>query len=1080
MLPRTALLLALSSLLWPADAQAPQSALPPGTQQPGSVNGASAAPRTVRGRVQRRIGIGGAQATQNAPLATTPEPAYTGMGSLTNNQIIFDTWNGGNSSTDDGDRVEQLGVSGSSVISGSLIDLGDGSQSSYSGLNYLISGIAVDTAKGEYFAAVDNNSPTYDLTIQEGSLSGTGGLTKVFTIPLPDADDPNNTGTFAILEGLAIDAQTNTLYYAQAAENAETGDTVVADTGIYKATINADGSIANPTLLTQTSAGLVNPDYLVIDSADNLAFFTDSIVAGFGFPATDNLDEVNLLTGHVTVLIENYFATSDQNDLMQGLAINGHTLYMATVDYSDNTSTNNAIVAIPFTVTGTGSAATATAGTPTKLYSGTGADQPVDIKIDAAHGIFYTTGEQFVTTGEYYGAVYEGSLNGGSSLNEVLSMSTIVTNGDAAQDTDPTQLVLLTQPTVSASGTATAISGGSAVTVDSGVTVADADGQNLASATVSIASGAGTGDMLSFTSQDGITGSFSSGTLTLSGNASPADYQSALDSVTFSTTSASATARTLDWAVSDGVVSSATATSTVDVHIAPTVTAGATVTFDSGGNPVALDSGLTVTDASSSTLISATVSIASGFGSGDTLNFINQNGITGSFGAGVLTLTGTSSLLNYQAALDSVTFSTTSTSTTSRTIDWTVSDGVTSSNTVTSTVDVLLPPAITSAGSTTFTVGSSGSFTVTASGYPSPTFSETGALPSGVTLNSAGVLSGTPAAGTGGTYPLTITASNGIGTNATQSFTLTVNQAPAVTSASSTTFTTGTAGSFTVTASGYPAPTFSETGILPTGVSMTSSGVLSGIPAAGTGGTYPLTITASNGVGSPATQSFTLTVDQSPAITSASSATFAAGSAGSFTVTTSGYPKSAISETGVLPSGVTLVDNGNSTATLSGTPAAGAGGTYRVTITAGNGVSPNATQSFTLTVDQSPAITSAPSTTYTTGAAGSFTVTASGYPAPTFSETGILPTGVTMSSNGTLSGTPAAGTGGTYPLTITASNGVGTNATQSFTLTVDQAPAITSAGSTTFTTGAAGSFTVTTSAYPSPALSETGALPSGV
>ncbi|MGB6831073.1 MAG: Ig domain-containing protein, partial [Terracidiphilus sp.] len=841
MLPRTALLLALSSLLWPADAQAPQSALPPGTQQPGSVNGASAAPRTVRGRVQRRIGIGGAQATQNAPLATTPEPAYTGMGSLTNNQIVFDAWNAGNAMTDDGDRVEQFGVNGASVVSGSLIDLGDGSQSSYSGLNYLISGIAVDTAKGEYFAAVDNNSPTYDLTIQEGSLSGTGGLTKVFTIPLPDADNPNNPGNFAILGGLAIDAQTNRLYIAQAAEDLA-GNTVVADTGIYQATINADGSIANPSLLTPTSVGLVNPDYLVIDSADNLAFFTDSIVAfPPDFPATENLDEVNLLTGHVTVLIENYFATSDQNDLMQGLAINGHTLYMATVDYSDNTSTNNAIVAIPFTVTGTGSAATATAGTPTKLYSGTGADQPVDIKIDAAHGIFYTTGEQFVTTGEYYGAVYEGSLSGGSSLNEVLSMSTIVTNGDAAQDTDPTQLVLLTQPTVSASGTATAISGGSAVTVDSGVTVADADGQNLASATVSIASGAGTGDMLSFTSQDGITGSFSSGTLTLSGNASPADYQSALDSVTFSTTSASATARTLDWAVSDGVVSSATATSTVDVHIAPTVTAGATVTFDSGGNPVALDSGLTVTDASSSTLISATVSIASGFGSGDTLNFINQNGITGSFGAGVLTLTGTSSLLNYQAALDSVTFSTTSTSTTPRTIDWTVSDGVTSSNTVTSTVDILLPPAITSASSTTFTVGSSGSFTVTASGYPSPTFSETGALPSGVTLvdngNSTATLSGTPAAGAGGTYRFTITAGNGVSSDATQSFTLTVNQAPAVTSASSTTFTAGTAGSFTVTANGYPAPTFSETGILPTGVSMTSSGVLSGIPAAGTGGT---------------------------------------------------------------------------------------------------------------------------------------------------------------------------------------------------------------------------------------------------
>ena len=40
-----------------------------------------------------------------------------------------------------------------------------------------------------------------------------------------------------------------------------------------------------------------------------------------------------------------------------------------------------------------------------------------------------------------------------------------------------------------------------------------------------------------------------------------------------------------------------------------------------------------------------------------------------------------------------------------------------------------------------------------------------------------GVLSGTPAAGTGGTYTLTFTAHNGVGSDATQSFTLTVNQA---------------------------------------------------------------------------------------------------------------------------------------------------------------------------------------------------------------------------------------------------------------------------------------------------------------
>ena len=47
---------------------------------------------------------------------------------------------------------------------------------------------------------------------------------------------------------------------------------------------------------------------------------------------------------------------------------------------------------------------------------------------------------------------------------------------------------------------------------------------------------------------------------------------------------------------------------------------------------------------------------------------------------------------------------------------------------------------------------------------------------------------------------------------------------------------------------------------------------------------------------------------------------------------------------------MTFVDNGNGTATLAGTPAAGTGGTYALTITAANGVLPDATQSFTLTV----------------------------------------------------------------------------------------------------------------------------------
>ncbi|HEY3091867.1 MAG TPA: S8 family serine peptidase, partial [Vicinamibacterales bacterium] len=97
------------------------------------------------------------------------------------------------------------------------------------------------------------------------------------------------------------------------------------------------------------------------------------------------------------------------------------------------------------------------------------------------------------------------------------------------------------------------------------------------------------------------------------------------------------------------------------------------------------------------------------------------------------------------------------------------------------TVSVPAAPVITSANNTTFAVGQPGSFTVTATGNPAPTFSEGGALPSGVTFTSAGVLSGTPAGGTAGSYPITITATNSAGT-ANQSFTLTVKNPASVSS----------------------------------------------------------------------------------------------------------------------------------------------------------------------------------------------------------------------------------------------------------------------------------------------------------
>jgi uncharacterized repeat protein (TIGR01451 family)/CSLREA domain-containing protein len=207
--------------------------------------------------------------------------------------------------------------------------------------------------------------------------------------------------------------------------------------------------------------------------------------------------------------------------------------------------------------------------------------------------------------------------------------------------------------------------------------------------------------------------------------------------------------------------------------------------------------------------------------------------------------------------------------------------------------------------------------------------------------------------------------------------------------------------------------------------------------------TANLTATSPDPVAGNDTSTATTTVDVLPAITSGATVTFTVGTLGSFNVTTSGYPVPALSVSGALPTNVIFVDNHNGTATLSGNPAAGTGGSYALTITAANGVLPNATQAFTLIVNEAPAITSASTTTFVVGALSTFSVAANGYPKPTLGRTGSLPSGVSFVDNlngtATLSGTPAAGSVGSYPLTITAANGVGSNATQNFSLVVSKA-----------------------------------------
>ncbi len=521
----------------------------------------------------------------------------------------------------------------------------------------------------------------------------------------------------------------------------------------------------------------------------------------------------------------------------------------------------------------------------------------------------------------------------------------------------------------------------------------------------------------------------------------------------------------LTFTATNTVGSSAPQSFTLVVNEAPTISSAAAITFTAGSSATPFT--VTTTGYPKPSIARGGVALPSG------VTFVDNGNGTG-------TLTGT------PGATTGGTYA----------LTFTATNTVASTSPQNFTLTVNQAPAISSAATIPFTVGTAGTtFAVATSGYPAPTIARGGvALPSGMSFvdngNGTGSLSGTPAALTGGTYALTFTATNTVGSSTPQSFTLIVNEAPTITSVIGTTFATGSAGTFTVTTSGYPKPSIARGGVnLPSAMTFVDNGngtgTLNGTPGAATGGTYALTFTATNTVSSSAAQNFTLTVNQAPAVSSANNVTFTVGNNTSFPVATTGYPVPSIVRGGALPSGVTFIDNGNGTGALSGTPAALTGGTYVLTFTASNVVGTSSPQSFTLTVNEAPAVASLNNATFTAGSFGTFTISTSGYPKPSIARGGVpLPASVTFVDNGngtgTLSGTPGAATGGTYALTFTATNTVNSTPAQNFTLTVRQAPAVTSATSFTFTAGTFGTFTVATSGVPAPSIARGGALPSGI
>jgi hypothetical protein len=563
---------------------------------------------------------------------------------LTNNLVFF---------VDDGSSNDNLDYAG--LAAGSTLHILNGSVTGalHTALNHgaFLEDVAADPAAGELIVTIGPN----------GTLSTYEGIYSV---------------SYSVSGGVVTLGSSAELYSAANAGGLPLDLTVDQATGDFYVAINSYNASNNTTsdYVSEGSITATNSSALtVVDQVTQTIGSTAeaSMPVGMALLSTPTISA----SGSVTYLQGGSAATLDSGATVgnsDGTELDGATIAVSGGDSADG----DTLAAVT-----TGTSITATYNAATETLTLSGADTAADYQkvIDSV---------TFASTS-------------GTAATRTIDWS--VTNGILSSGTATSSVAIHVKPTVIASGTTTYAGGDtSSVKLDGGLTLSVPSSTTLASATVVIG-GFISGDSLTVANAGSLTVSFNSGgTLTLSGSASVSTYQTALDSVGYifnptdgdPTDDNTHTSRSISWSVNDGSLSSTTASTTLDVtHTAPTITAGATATYHVGDVSDVLDSGIIVTDPDSGNLLAgATVTVGSGFTNGDTLLFSNQNGITGSYNDGVLSLSGVASINDYETALDTVryTFSggdpTVGGTDPSRTIDWTVNDGAATGSEASSTL----------------------------------------------------------------------------------------------------------------------------------------------------------------------------------------------------------------------------------------------------------------------------------------------------------------------------------------------------------------------------------------------------------
>ena len=329
---------------------------------------------------------------------------------------------------------------------------------------------------------------------------------------------------------------------------------------------------------------------------------------------------------------------------------------------------------------------------------------------------------------------------------------------------------------------------------------------------------------------------------------------------------------------------------------------------------------------------------------------------------------------------------------------------------------------------------------VSAGGATPYSYTETGALPTGLSMTAAGVLSGTPTSA--GTFSFTVTVTDKATQTAQKTYQLTIN-APGIALAPST-LPQGKVGtaytSTTVSASGGSAPySYAVTsGALPAGLTLSPAGVVSGSPTAA--GSFNVTVTATDKFNFQGVQAYTIVVGQPTPI--AVNDTASVNANGSVTI-----PVTSV-DTGPITSLTITQQPAHGTASVSGlnivyTPAHDYFGsdTLKYTATGPGGTSGVATVTINVVPGAVPVVT-AQSATVLAGKSVTIHAVAGATNGPFTAATLVSPpsSGTAVVQGTDIVYTADANASGTYGFDFTLSNAFGTSQPARATVTVNARP----------------------------------------